>query len=374
MLFHAGNRDRLVEESYRFLGLDPEDLSAHYYLVMGLCELRQLAAAEQHVQQLLHLAPESVDTHSAAIRFHLAKKKWKKALHFIEAGLQISPDYPYFHYTAAIAESRQYRPAEARKRIARARELAPDDPEIANLYIQLHAAAEATKNDAWKRLREYEAALALDPANSSLHNSIGDVYLEELENPLKAEEHYRMALQAKPTNREYQRDLFNAVARRSILYCLFSLPSRTFQSIRGGLAILRANWWIAIVLLVAMKFVGVFIAWLVVATVLLWPGCKVYESFVVSELRRGSDTPIPMLSLWLKIRRIPLWLRFGIFLLLSCLIWGLLFFLTGIPLEWGFGFVGIFVGVHLVVLLALRWFRKFEAWLAGRKTRGRSPS
>ena len=183
-----------------------------------------------------------------------------------------------------------------------------------------------------------------------------------------------MALQAKPTNREYQRDLFNAVARRSILYCLFSLPSRTFQSIRGGLAVLRANWWIAIVLVVGMKFLGVFIAWLVVATVLLWPGCKVYESFVVSELRRGSDTPIPMLSLWLKIRRIPLWLRFGIFLLLSCLIWGLLFFLTGIPLEWGFGFVGIFVGVHLVVLLALRWFRKFEAWLAGRKTRGRSPS
>jgi hypothetical protein len=175
-----------------------------------------------------------------------------------------------------------------------------------------------------------------------------------------------MALRAEPGNRDYQRDLFHAVARRSILYCLFSLPSRVFESLRAGLVVLRDHWWIAIVLVVTYKFVLVFVAWLAVATVLLWPGCKAYEWLVVSELRRGSDTPVPMLSLWLRIRRFPLWLRFGTFLALNGLLWGLLFLLAGIPLEKGFGFVGIFVGAHLAVLLFLRILRKFEAWQSDR--------
>jgi hypothetical protein len=362
----AGNPDRLVAEAYRHLGLDPDDLDAHYYLVMGLCDLRQLDGAERHLQQLLRLDPESVETHVAAVRFHLVKQKWKPALRFIEAGMQIAPDFPYFYFAAAIVECRQYRPAEARKHIARARELAPENPEIVNLYIGLHAGMENSATEAWKRLRQYEAALALEPGNASLHNSIGDVYLTELENPRKAEEHYRMALRAEPGNRDYQRDLFHAVARRSILYCLFSLPSRVFESLRAGLVVLRDHWWIAIVLVVTYKFVLVFVAWLAVATVLLWPGCKAYEWLVVSELRRGSDTPVPMLSLWLRIRRFPLWLRFGTFLALNGLLWGLLFLLAGIPLEKGFGFVGIFVGAHLAVLLFLRILRKFEAWQSDR--------
>jgi tetratricopeptide (TPR) repeat protein len=370
ILSKTGNPERLVAEAYRCLGQDPDDLDAHYYLVMGLCDLRQLKEAEQHLQHLLRLDPESMDTHVAAIRFYLVKKQWKPALRFIETGLQIVPDYPYFYYAAAIVECRLYRPAEARKRIARARELAPEDPEIRNLYIQLHAGMEGAK-DAWKRLREYEMALALEPGNPSLHNSIGDVYLDELENPVKAEEHYRMALRGEPGNRDYQQDLFNAVARRSLIYCLFALPSRTFASLRRGIAVLRDHWWLAIVLLVAIKFVGIFFAWLAVATVLLWPGCKVYEWFVVSELRSGTSTSIPILSLWLRIRRIPLWLRFGTFLLLSCAIWGLLFLLAGVPLDKGFGFVGIFVGVHFAVLLGMRMLRKFEAWDASRATRGR---
>jgi len=369
ILSHAGNPDRLVAEAYRCLGRDPEDIAAHFYLVMGLCDLGQFDAAERHVQHLLALDPESVNTHVAAIRLHLATKKWKEALRFVESGLQIAPDVAYFHFAAAIAECGRYHLANACKRIARARELAPDDPEIANLYIRLHSSRQNTAHEARRRLREYEAVLALEPANASLHHSIGDVYLNELEDPAKAEEHYRIALQSEPGNRDYQRDLFDAVARRSIVYCLFSLPSRTFESLRGGIGLLRQHPWIAIFLLAAFKIFGAFLAWLVVATVLLWPGCKVYEWFIVSELRSGTSTSIPVLSLWLKIRRIPLWLRLGTFIALSCLVWALLFLLARVPLKLGFGFVGAFVGVHLVVLMFIRLLKKYEAWQSARANR-----
>lgn len=369
LLSKSGNADRLVAEARRCLGRDPEDLDAHFYLVMGLCDLRRFAEAERHLQHLLRLDPESLDTHVAAVRFHLVKEQWKAAGRFAEAGMRIDPGCAYFHLAAAIVAARRYRPADARAHISRARELAPEDPEVVNLHIRLHAAMETTAKEAWQRLREYEAALQLDPGNASLHNSIGDVYLNELENPAKAEEHYRTALRAEPDNRDYQRDLFHAVAQRSVVYRLFSLPSRAFESIRSGLSVVRDHPWIVLFLLLAFKIVLALLAWLAVATVLLWPGGKVYEWFVVSELRRGSATPVRLLSLWLRIRRFPLWLRFGAFLALSGLIWGLLFLLAGIPLRDGFGFVGIFVAVHLAVVIGLRIVRKFEAWSSGRGQR-----
>jgi hypothetical protein len=138
--------------------------------------------------------------------------------------------------------------------------------------------------------------------------------------------------------------------------------------------VLRDHPWIVIFLLLAFKFVLAFAAWLAVATALLWPGCKVYEWFVVAELRSVSDTPVRMLSLWLRIRRFPLWLRFGVFLALSSAIWSVLFLLAGMPLARGFRYAGIFLGVHLAVLLVQRSARKFEAWQAGRGNRPAPPA
>lgn len=374
ILSSAGNAERLVAEARRFLARDPEDLDAHFYLVLGFCNLRRFPEAEHHVRELLRLDPESVNTHIAAVRLHLAKRNWKEAGRLAEEGMRIDPDWPYFHLAAAIAASNRFHPAEARQHISRARELSPEDPEVVNLHIRLHAAMEFTAKDAWKRLREYEAALRLDPGNASLHNSIGDVYLEELENPAKAEEHYRIALQSEPHDRDYQHDLFQAVARRSILYRLFSLPSRTFGILRGAGVVLRTHPWLVIFLLLTFKLVLAFAVWLAVATVLLWPGCKVYEWFVVSELRSASGTPVKMLALWLRIRRFPLWLRFGAFLVLSALIWALLFLLAGMPPGRGFRYLGIFLGIHYLAVAVPAWLARYEAWQAGRANRPAPPA
>lgn len=374
ILWSGGNAERLVAEARRFLARDPDDPDAHFYLVMGYCKLGQFAEAERHVQELQRLDPESVDTYIAAVRFHLARRNWKEAGRLAEEGMRIDPDWPYFHLAAAIVASNQFRPADARRHIARARELSPEDPETANLHIRLHAATEFTAKDAWKRLREYEAALRLDPGNASLHNSIGDVYLHELENPAKAEEHYRIALQSEPHDRDYQRDLFDAVARRSIVYRLFSLPSRTFAILGRCKTVLRAHPWLVIFLLLTFKLVLAFAGWLAVATLLLWPGCKVYEWFVVSELRSAAGTPVRMLALWLRIRRFPLWLRFAAFLAISALIWALIFLVAGMPLGRGFRYLGIFLGIHFLGVAVPAWLARYEAWQAGRENRPAPPA
>jgi tetratricopeptide (TPR) repeat protein len=374
ILHGAGNAERLVAEARRFLARDPEDLDAHFYLVLGYCNLRRLSDAEPHVRELQRLEPESVNTHIAAVRFHTMKRSWKEAERLAKEGMRIDPDWSYFHLAAAIAASNLFRPFDARQHISKARELSPEDPEIVNLHIAFHATTEFTTKDAWKRLREFEAALQLDPANASLHRSIGCLYLNFLENPAKAEEHYRIALQSEPQNRDYQRDLFDAVAQRSIIYRVFSLPSKTFAWLRTYRLVVRKNPWLVILFLLAFKLVFAFAVWLALATVLLWPGCKVYEWFVVSELRSASGTPVRMLALWLRIRRFPLWLRFGAFLALSALIWALLFLLAGMPLSRGFRYLGIFLGIHFIGVAVPAWLGRYEAWQAGRGSRPAPPA
>ena len=113
-----------------------------------------------------------------------------------------------------------------------------------------------------------------------------------------------MALRGEPGNRDYQRDLFHAVARRSILYCLFALPSRTFESIRRGLRVLRDHPWIAIFLVAAFMFLLAFVAWLTVATVLsqLPPGVASSLQDAVREVLSARTGPFlwfgAIVSLW----------------------------------------------------------------------------
>jgi hypothetical protein len=44
------------------------------------------------------------------------------------------------------------------------------------------------------------------------------------------------------------------------------------------------------------------------------------------------------------------------------------------PLARGFRYAGIFLGIHLAVLLVQRSARKFEAWQAGRGNRPAPPA
>ena len=108
----------------------------------------------------------------------------------------------------------------------------------------------------------------MDPQNAKLHNGIGDIYLNKLDRPREAEGHYREALRMDPRNHDYQKDLFSAVARCSLIYRLVSLPSREFEWI-GALAfgIRKKPWlWWWLVVLICFTAVIIYFTWLVLAT------------------------------------------------------------------------------------------------------------
>jgi len=84
---------------------------------------------------------------------------------------------------------------------------------------------------------------------------------------------------------------FRAVARRDLIYRLFSLPSRTFTWLCHVLTVVRLQPWRLLLLMIAFKLVGIFLLWLLAATVILWPGGKAYEWLQVKRTINNLASP-----------------------------------------------------------------------------------
>jgi tetratricopeptide (TPR) repeat protein len=366
-LSETGNSERLETEARRFLELNAEDFDAHCYLGLVLIDADRYGEAKPHLDFMLRTDATSVRTQIAAVSWHAGQERWRDARRHIAEGMRIDPDCAFFHESAAIAALRELKMSKAKGHIARARELAPNDAEIANLYLRIHGATETSKKDAWTRVWAYEDALRLDPGSAEIFQSIGDVYLDELDDPKSAEKYYREALRIAPTNHEYQKRLFNAVAKRSVIYRLFSLPSRTFTWVGHICYAIRCRPWYLILLLIGFKFVLGFFVWLMLATILFWPGGKMYEWLMISELKRGATISDSELRTWHWFQRIPMWARFSLFLVVNLAIWGGILACLGAPLVEGYLGVLVISGLHFV-LVAAQWAEKrVGAALARRK-------
>lgn len=360
-LLDCGMEEKLVTEARRFLAADVEDQSAHFYLALVLSDQKDFRTAFRHVKHLLAVAPESVRAHVAAIHYYSKSDNWKMVSRHVNEGLAINSERAYFHEYASRASLSRFEIKDAKSHIARARELDPDDADVANLYIHIHGSLEPTVRESLEKLEQFKAALVLDPANAALHHSIGGVYLTELDDPKAAEGHFVEALRTKPGERSYQRSLFDAVAKQSLIYRLFSIPTRSFETVGNVLAGLRLQPWRVIFLIVGMKFVGIYFLWLFLATVIFWPGGKVYEWLLVSQIRSGSGVSSGGLKLWFWIRKWPVWSRFLAFLGVNLLLWAGFFLWFGMSLEVGVGFLTVFIAVSFIWIALGRFFRRNAA-------------
>ncbi|HRQ91163.1 MAG TPA: hypothetical protein PLA50_20395, partial [Bacteroidia bacterium] len=283
-LLHAGNLDRLESEARRVLSRDPEDAGAHYYLALALINLHRVGEARPHLDYLLAAEPESLMARIAEVSYFASLKNWKKLGWAAAEGMRLFPEFGIFSYYAAIADLRRGRFKSATAHIDRARQLAPDDADIANLHIGIHGIGADSAEDSLRRIDDYRTALALDPQNAYLHYSLGMEWLDGLDDPKEAEGHFREAVRLDPVNRLFQKALFQAVAKRSLVYRLFSIPSRCFawlEHLAQGLALQP---WRIIFLLIAVKAWLGFVVWLFLVTLVFWPGAKAYEWLLVSEL------------------------------------------------------------------------------------------
>jgi tetratricopeptide (TPR) repeat protein len=374
-LLLSGNLDRLETVARRFLAGDPNDATAHYFLILALIDLQNRKEAKRHLDTLLTLEPDSLRVQIAAVCYYGTGRDWRRTRRHLAEGLRLGPDVAFFHHYAAIADVNCGKLKSAKTNISRARELDPDSAEIANLYIRIHGVEMTTPEDALKKIAAYREALALDPHNAAIHHSIGEVYLEDLDDPVEAEHHFREALRMEPSERIYQRDLFQAVAKRSLVYRLMSIPSRSIRRLLlMGRGLMLQPWRIILVLFLVLLMGQWFVfalAWLAITTMLFWPGGKVYEWLLVSEIRRGTAASDRQLRIWYKLQQWPLRGRFALFLAINLTFWAVMFFLMDLKMEIGFAFVGIVTVVHFLYIWFERGLHRANARNARRKAAAR---
>jgi len=370
-LYSAGNMERLETEAKRFLAMNADDATAHYYMVLAVGNMDRFDDAEKHLAFILRDDPDSLRYHIAAISHYLRQKRWPAVRMHVETGLRLDPDSAIVHYYAAFLHWSCLKLEKAKAAIDRARQLNPDDADIVNLHIRIHATEETSASDALKRLAEYEDALKLDPENPWLHNSMGDVHAVDLGDPVAAQRHYREALRLEPGNRDFQKALFHAVAESHLVYRLFSIPSRAFQRLWLVVKQFEHEPWRIIFLFIAFKFVIAYLFWLAMVTLLFWPGGKMYEWLLVKEIKRGSEGGLIGLKVWFWFRQWPDWVRFGMFLLVNLGLWGGLFLLLDIDPSAGYTYVGIIAGLHLAFVMVVWMLRKIRLYLAMRGRAGR---
>ncbi len=375
-LLATGNLERVHAEARRFLSLDPGDFYAHYYAALALIDLKRFAEAKGHLDFLRSAQPDSPSTRFAAVAFHTGAEHWREAAREAAEGMRVAPELACFPYYAAIADLNRLRLPAAREHIARARTLDPDDADIANLYISIHGLEKTSAEDGLRRLDDYAEALRLDPANAGLHHSMGQVCLDPLDDPAAAEAHFREALRLDPSMRLYQSDLFEAVARRSLLYRTLSIPSRTFAWVAAFGRVVVAQPWRLILLLIGFKVVAAFLLWLAVATFVLWPGGKVYEWLLVSEIRDAAALSDARLRLRFRLHRLPRWLRFFAFLVVCALGWLGLFALLGASLKVAAGLLllpALFAATHFAFVAIASFLRRWQAHRARARRRAIPP-
>ena len=361
-LHHSGRWDRLAAVSHDALRQDATNPAFHYYHALALGHQNRAGEALPHIEFILKHEPTAAENHHLASIIHSGLGNLNTAANHIDTAIGINPDQAVHHYEAARISSLRLKIDDGRRQISRARELDPDDPDIAHLDITLRGATQTGSANAWESVREFEEALALDPENAWLHDSLGDIYIDGLESPRLAELHYRRAVAKEPASRTFQRDLFNAIARRDPIYRTLSLPSRAYGFLRNLGTTVRLRPWLLFFCILAIKFFAAFFLWLLVATPLFWPPAKLYEWLILRQVRQTAGTSPTTLRTWFSLRRLPFIARASITLALTLGFWILVVrILTDIGTGESIIAISAIFAAHLAFVLAATALRKIAA-------------
>lgn len=347
----AGQWARLEHFAAERLADDPNDVEAHFHRAWALLKLERGGEAGAHVDFLLKTDPEDASfLKLAAFRHMYHTKRLKQARVCLDSALKIDPEDATLWFLAAVIETQRYRFEEARKLVARARQLDPDDADIAHLHITLNTLEQTGAKSAWYAVREHEKALALDPENDSLIASMGDVFLDELEMPERAEELYRQALALDPSDRRHQKRLWKAMQQRNFFFRTLRLPLSGLTLLLNLLRGLRIKPWLALVFIIGFKFVLAYLAWLLAATVVFGPPALLAGWMVMADLQRASRAAEKVGRWWLDFHRLPVAARVACCVMITLGFWWGLFILFKVPALTGFAAVLTFFAVHLVVM------------------------
>lgn len=366
-LHGAGQWERLDKVALDCLAVDPEDDEAHGHRAWALMKLGRSAEMEPHVRFLLERNPESLATLELAALWHMSEGRPKKAKPFLQSALEIAPESGMLWFLSASVEAQLGNIKKCQDYSARARMFDPDNPDIARLHISLTNIEKTDAASSLAEIREYEKALALDPESDSLLASIGDVYLDHLEMPERAEEYYRRALQIDPMDKNHQRGLWSAIQAQNIWFRTLRLPVSGITMVANIIRGIMIKPVLALLFIIGFKFVICFLLWLALAFIVFAPAAWCVEWLVLADIQRASRVADKLGGWWLRFHQQPFWMR-----LLACFsliigLWWAMFSILSVPVLLGFLFIAAFFVLNFIMLWIRIALRRSETKTQARK-------
>lgn len=315
----AGQWDRSLATALEWLSKAPENLRAHRVAAQSLINLDREEEAEKHLEKVLAGNPNDGFAHRLMAIVYFRAGKFRSADESIRKAISLDPTDAYHWYQLAHMSYNLGDLTTARSSVAKAREFNPRDANILNLAILCEP-----KDAVSVKIQRYEEALALDPENANIYNNIGAIYLNQIKDYGKAEEHFRRALFFKPTSKTFRKNLFLTVKKRDLIYRILCTPRDWMIAVINFFARARKeNIWLYLLMiplwLLAFYYIyGALLLWLV----LVWPLTKVYEYLTIGDIRARAGELGVRRGGFLGFRKWPLKVRLSIFAFLLISFWG----------------------------------------------------
>lgn len=301
--------DRLLQAARDWLGDDAEAYAAQFAAGNALIQLDRPKEALPHLEQVIVHQPSHVCTHRLLATAHFDLGNHQQADRSILEAIRLGPnDFSNWYELARMCHLQHDTP-NALKWATRALELAPNDPDVVNLYAVCGGQLGAMGNST-------EAVLAIDPEHALAHNNLGTNHLNAGDYR-KAEECFRRALAIDPMLRIARENLLHAVKHRDTVYRVLCAPrdfprwiTRKALGKKGqkrNIAVFAVG--IVLWILVARFVLVASVLWLVLG----WPMLKFYEFLVIGDLRKKAGEIGTKRGGFLGYRRWPLGLRLAIF-------------------------------------------------------------
>lgn len=301
--------DRLLQAARDWLGDDPEAYAAQFAAGNALIQLDRPKEALPHLEQVIVHQPSHVCTHRLLATAHFDLGNHQQADRSILEAIRLGPnDFSNWYELARMCHLQHDTP-NALKWATRALELAPNDPDVVNLYAVCGGQLGAMGNST-------EAVLAIDPEHALAHNNLGTDHLNAGDYR-KAEECFRRALAIDPMLRIARENLLHAVKHRDTVYRVLCAPRDFLRWItrkalgkkgqKRNIAVFAVG--IVLWILVARFVLVASVLWLVLG----WPMLKFYEFLVIGDLRKKAGEIGTKRGGFLGYRRWPLGLRLAIF-------------------------------------------------------------
>lgn len=280
----SGQWDRVWDSTREWLAAEPENLAAHRAAGQAAVHLKRYEEAQPHITRVLEGRPFDDFAHRllSIVQFHAGQHT--AADESVRRAIDLNPHDAYHWYHLGWMCYQQKSFPSARGCLQKARELAPNDPNIINLL----ALCESDLPDAPARQkRQYEQALELDPENADVHNNLGVYYLNVEHNAAAAEDCFRRALSLNPSSTLARQNLFIALKKRDTLFRLLHLPRDLMFRFFGFFGRSRRKS-VLLYLLVFPLWIITARFWIAGITLwffFVWPLVKVYEKLTIGDIK-----------------------------------------------------------------------------------------